>query len=66
MTGILQTIRDLWLSKTIRKKILITFGLLALYRLLVFLPVPFVNIDNLMNGMSSAGSGLEYFTMLLG
>lgn len=66
MNGILQTIRDLWLSKTIRRKILITLGLLALYRLLVFLPVPFVNIDNLVNGMTQAAGGLEYFTMLLG
>lgn len=66
MNGILQTIRDLWLSKTIRRKILITLGLLALYRLLVFLPVPFVNIDNLVNGMAQAAGGLEYFTMLLG
>lgn len=41
-------------------------GLLALYRLLVFLPVPFVNIDNLVNSSQLAWNGLEYFAMLLG
>jgi preprotein translocase subunit SecY len=66
MKAILQTLNDIWRSKTIRKKILITLGLLALYRLLVFLPVPFVNIDNLANHSNMASSGLQYFAMLLG
>lgn len=66
MASTLQTLGDIWRSKTIRKKILITLGLLALYRLLVFLPVPFVNIDNLVNHSQLASSGLQYFAMLLG
>ncbi len=66
MSSILQTLHDIWRSKIIRKKILITLGLLALYRLLVFLPVPFVNIDNLVNSSNLATNWLEYFAMLLG
>lgn len=66
MASTLKTLGDIWRSKTIRKKILITLGLLALYRLLVFLPVPFVNIDNLVNQSGFASTGLQYFTMLLG
>lgn len=66
MASILKTLGDIWRSKVIRKKILITLWLLALYRLLVFLPVPFVNVDNLVNQSNLATSGLQYFAMLLG
>ncbi len=66
MGSVFKTLADIWRSKIIRKKILITLWLLALYRLLVFIPVPFVNIDNLVNSTSSLGSGgLQYFAMLL-
>ena len=65
MTWVFQTIGDLWRSKTIRKKFLITLWLLALYRLLVFIPVPFVNVDNLVNSIAVSAGWLEYFTMLL-
>ena len=67
MSSILTSIQDAFRSKTIRTKILRTLVFLALYRLLVFLPVPFVNIDNLLaqTGLTGAG-GLEYFAMLLG
>ena len=37
-------------NKTIMKKIGFTLLILALYRLLTFVPVPFVDIDTLMNG----------------
>lgn len=67
MISMFRTLGDVFRSKIIRKKILITLWLLAVYRLLVFLPVPFVNIDNLMNQTASAASGgLQYFAMLLG
>jgi preprotein translocase subunit SecY len=66
MGSIFKTLRDIVRSKVIRKKILITLWLLALYRLLVFLPVPFVNIDNLMNQTGSLSEGIQYFAMLLG
>lgn len=66
MGSIFKTLRDIVRSKVIRKKIFITLWLLALYRLLVFLPVPFVNIDNLMNQTGSLSEGIQYFAMLLG
>jgi len=54
----LQEVRE---NPSIKKKIIFTLLMLALYRLLVFIPVPFVNITTLMTKtMSSAGdsSGL--------
>lgn len=66
MGSIFKTLRDIVRSKVIRNKILITLWLLALYRLLVFLPVPFVNVDNLMNQTGSLAEGIQYFAMLLG
>jgi preprotein translocase subunit SecY len=41
----LQEIRD---NKTIKNKIIFTLLMLAAYRLLVFIPVPFVDISALM------------------
>ncbi len=60
----LQEIRE---NPSIKKKILFTLAMLALYRLLVFIPVPFVHIDILMAKTIQTGtSGLWYFIMLLG
>ena len=61
-------LRDIFANKEIQKKILITLGLLAVYRLLVFVSVPMVDIDVLMShiGQSSGTDGLSYFLMLLG
>ena len=42
----LQEVRE---NPTIKKKILFTLVMLALYRLLVFIPVPFVDITALMS-----------------
>lgn len=61
----LQEIRD---NKTIKNKIIFTLLMLAAYRLLVFIPVPFVDISALMTKTLEAsawGSGLSYFLMLL-
>lgn len=59
----LQEIRE---NPTIRKKIIFTLVILAVYRLLVFIPVPFVDISALMTKtVSSNSSGLWYFLMLL-
>ncbi|MBP6910089.1 hypothetical protein KBC03_00620 [Patescibacteria group bacterium] len=67
MANILTSVGDAFRSKTIRTKILWTLAFLALYRLLVFMPVPFVDVGNLISqtSLGSAG-GLEYFAMLLG
>ena len=62
----LQEIRE---NPTVKKKIIFTLIILAVYRLLVFIPVPFVNITTLMTktlDSSSWGGGLSYFLMLLG
>ncbi len=67
MSNILTSIGDAFRSKTIRTKILWTLVFLALYRLLVFMPVPFVNITNLLSQTSLGNAGgLQYFAMLLG
>lgn len=59
-------IRDMFANKSIRVKLLYTLVFLALYRLLVFIPVPFANVDQLINATSQSGWWLEYFAMLLG
>lgn len=59
----LQEIRE---NPSIKKKIIFTLVMLALYRLLVFVPVPFVDITVLMSKtISTGGSGIGYFLMLL-
>lgn len=57
-------ITQLFLNKNIRKKLLFTLVALLVYRLLVLIPVPFVNIDTLITQTLDA-SGLGYFVMLL-
>ncbi|PID34876.1 MAG: preprotein translocase subunit SecY [candidate division SR1 bacterium] len=62
-----KTLSSLWTNHSLRKKILFTVGILVLYRLLVFIPVPFANVELLHNAVSStSNSGLGYFLMLLG
>ena len=59
----LQEIRE---NPSIKKKIVFTLVMLAVYRLLVFIPVPFVDIHALMaKTITSTDSGLGYFIMLL-
>jgi preprotein translocase subunit SecY len=42
-------VKEIVSNKAIMKKIYFTLGILAIYRLLVFIPVPFVDISSLMN-----------------
>lgn len=60
----LQEIRE---NPSIKKKIIFTLIMLAVYRLLVFIPVPFVDIAALMSKTINTGDagGLWYFIMLL-
>lgn len=59
----LQEIRE---NPSIKKKIIFTLVMLAVYRLIVFIPVPFVDITTLMSQTINTGdSGLGYFLMLL-
>jgi len=66
MQTFIKTIQNIFSNRVLKRKILITIGLLALYRLLVFVPVPFVNITTLINKTLISDNGLEYFAMLLG
>jgi len=66
MQKVFKKLQDIVESKTIRNKVLFTLAMLAAYRLLVLIPVPFVNIDTLLQAtMSADNSGLGYFVMLL-
>ena len=53
-------------NKSLMKKIWFTLWVLAIYRLLVHIPVPFVNIDTLMWQIGTvSASGLWYMIMML-
>jgi preprotein translocase subunit SecY len=66
MNKFLKRLQEIWENPTIKNKIIFTLVMLAVYRLLVFIPVPFVHIDALMSKTLDAGSsGLGYFVMLL-
>ena len=68
MKKTLTYIKDVFTNKGVQKKVLFTLLMLAVYRMLVWVPVPFVDVDILMSqvGQSTAGEGLGYFLMLLG
>jgi preprotein translocase subunit SecY len=61
-------LREIVNNKTLMKKLYWTIGILALYRLLVFIPVPLVDLDILMSGTMEAGvaGGFAYLVMLMG
>ena len=53
-------------NKSLMKKIWFTLWILAIYRLLVHIPVPIVNIDNLMGQIwAISSSGLWYLVMMM-
>lgn len=56
---------DMFWNRTIRNKLLWTLAILGLYRLLVFIPVPFVDVTILVDRTLQSWGGLEYFAMLL-
>jgi preprotein translocase subunit SecY len=62
-----EKVLSLFTNPLLRRKLLITIGLLALYRLLVRIPVPFADVAVILNATGQAGnSALGYFSMLLG
>lgn len=61
-----QYIQDMIANKAVRKKLIFTLAILALYRLLVYVPVPFVDISTWASSTIQGGGWLEYFAMLLG
>lgn len=62
----LLSLQNLFTNPVLRKKLIYTLIGLAIYRLLVIIPVPFVNIDLLQNQAQQATQGLAYFLMLFG
>lgn len=62
----LNTIKHIVTSKNIRNKILFTIAILILYRLFVFIPVPFVDIDILNWTIAQQTDWMEVFAMLMG
>ena len=66
MQKFIKKVQDIFENKSLKKKIIFTLAMLALYRLLVFIPVPFVDITALMSKtIDATWSGLWYFVMLL-
>ena len=67
MKKIRRKIREITSNKTIMKKVYFTLGILAIYRLLIFIPVPFVDISSLMDQTVDAGAagGFGYLVMLM-
>lgn len=66
MEKVIKKLKSIRENPTIRNKIIFTLVILAIYRLLVFIPVPFVNISELMTRTLDPTSGLWYFIMMLG
>ena len=60
----LQTLKNAWNTKDIRKKILFTFLILVLYRIGTVIPVPFVDANNFASTFS--GTILDYMDTLSG
>jgi len=56
MQKVLKKLRDVRENDNIRKKIIFTLVILAVYRLLVLIPVPFVDINALMLKLNSGAS----------
>lgn len=59
MEKLIKKIQEVFQNKNLKNKIIFTICMLALYRLLVFIPVPFVDIGALMTKtLDATGSGL--------
>jgi preprotein translocase subunit SecY len=67
MKKFMRKVNEIITNKVIMKKVYFTLGILAIYRLLVFIPVPFVDISSLMSETidSGAAGGFGYFVMLM-
>ncbi len=67
MLKVFNYIREIWESSTVLKKLLFLIAVLALYRFMVAIPVPFVDIDAFMwsEWIWDEWWGLEFFAMLM-
>lgn len=62
-----QYLKQIWHTKDLRKKILYTIGILAVYRAMVQVSIPGINLDNLAALFNSqAGGALGAFSLLTG
>ncbi len=61
----LKDLKSLFTNKAIRKKLLFTLLIIALYRFLVYVPVPFADVDVLNLSTWVWSSALSYFALLL-
>lgn len=60
----MRRLRFLWVSPDIRNRLLISFGLLALYRLASHFPVPGIDRAAIASVLSGAGAGQTLFNLL--
>ena len=65
MKKFMRKVNEIVTNKTIMKKIYFTLGILAIYRLLIFIPVPFVDISSLMKDTFEASWAAEWFGYLV-
>jgi preprotein translocase subunit SecY len=56
--------RFLWISEDIRKRLLITIGLLVIYRLAAHVPVPGIDREAIASVLQGSGSGQALFNLL--
>ena len=61
----LETLRNAWKIPELRKRLIFTFLMVALYRMGNFIPVPGVNTSNMTN-MGSSGSLFAFYDMISG
>ncbi|MDP4007713.1 MAG: preprotein translocase subunit SecY [Candidatus Peregrinibacteria bacterium] len=63
----LQYLKQIWHTKDLRKKILYTIGILALYRAMIQVSIPSINLDNLAALFDTQSGGtLGAFSLLTG
>ncbi|MBQ5944931.1 hypothetical protein IJL65_00565 [bacterium] len=67
MKKFIRKFKEITSNKTIMKKIWFTLGILAIYRLLIYIPVPFVDVSSILNSSLDAGAagGFGYLVMLM-
>src|SRR5215207_11400450 len=58
MKGLIDTVKNIWRIEELRNRILITLGLLLVYRIGSFIVLPGVNSAALASGAASGGTGL--------
>ena len=68
MKKFMRKVKEITSNKTIMKKVWFTLGILAIYRLLIYIPVPFVDVSSIINSSLDAwaAGGFGYLVMLMG